>query len=156
MSEQLKLNLFFLIYPLVAIGLMLLQVGYGISPKFNDMAGKFISSFVLVLSCVSLHLIQGAFNQFANVLTAAIAFYFVANFLPNWGMGVPAFRNAANSADLSAAEVAKISSRFLFMSLALFTVLYVFFSLAGSNIPILPSANNAYRKIIKTEIAQSA
>lgn len=156
MTEQLTFNYIFLIYPIAAIVLMLFQAGYGITAKFNDTVGKTISTLVLVLSCVSLHLIQGAFNQFANVLTAGIAFYFVANFLPNWGMGYPTFRNAGNSADLSAAEVAKISARFLFLSLALFTVLYVFFALAGSDIMILPTANNAYRRITKMNMMMSA
>jgi chromate transport protein ChrA len=156
MTEQLKFNYIFLIYPVAAIVLMLFQAGYGITEKFNDNIAKTISTLVLVLSCVSLHLFQGAFNQFANVLTAAIAFYFVANFLPNWGMGYPAFRNAANSADLSAAAVAKISARFLFLSLGLFTGLYVFFALAGSDIMILPTANNAYRRITKMNMMLSA
>lgn len=155
MSEKLKFNLIFLIYPIAAIALMLFQAGFGLAPKFNDTIGKTISTVVLVLSCISLHLIQGAFNQFANVLSAAIAFYFVANFLPNWGTGVPAFRNAANSADLSAAEVAKISARFLFLTLGLFTLLYVFFALAGSDIMFLPTANNAYRRIVKMDMIMS-
>lgn len=154
--EQIKFNIIFLIYPIAAIVLMLWQAGYGLTPKFNDTIGKTISTLVLVFSCISLHVIQGAFNQFANVLSAAIAFYFVANFLPNWGSGVPAFRNAANSADLDASEVAKISARFLFLTLALFTVLYIFFALAGSDIMFLPSANNAYHRIVKMNAMVSA
>lgn len=149
-AEKLKINIFFTLYPVVALVFMLFQAGYGITPQFNDTVGKVISTAVLVLACISLHVLQGAFNQFANLLTAAIAFYFVANFLPNWGMGYPVLRNAGNSADLSAAEVAKISARFLFLTLGLFTVLYMFFTFAGSDLVFLPSANNAYRRILKT------
>jgi hypothetical protein len=149
--EKLKLNFVFVIYPIAALVLMLWQAGFGISAQFNNTLGKTISTIVLVLSCVSLHLLQGAFNQFANLLTAAVAFYFVANFLPNWGMGYPVLRNAGNSADLSAANVAQFSSRFLLFTLGLFTLLYLFFSFAGSDIMFLPSANNAYRRILKTE-----
>lgn len=147
--EVLKLNWIFLIYPIAALVLMLWQAGFGISAQFNNAGGKAISTIVLVLSCVSLHLLQGAFNQFANLLTVAVAFYFVANFLPNWDMGYPVLRNAGNSADLSAADVAEFSSRFLFFTLGLFTVLYMFFSFVGSDIMVLPTANNAYRRILK-------
>lgn len=151
-TEKLKLNLLFLIYPLAALVLMLFQAGIGITANFNNTVGKTVSTAVLVLSCISIHLLQGAFNQFANLLTAATAFYFVANFLPNWGMGYPVLRNAGNSADLPAAEVAKISTRFLLFTLGLFTVLYLFFSLVGSDLVFLPTANNAYRRILKTNM----
>lgn len=151
MAEQLKLNIIFLLYPLAALIPMLFQMDIGIAKKFGGATGKALSTLVLVASCVSLHLLQGPFKHFSNVLTAAIAFYFLANFMPNWGLGVPAFRNAANSADLAPTDVAEIASRFLFAVLALFTVLYLFFALAGSDIAFLPSANNAYRRILKME-----
>lgn len=151
MAEQLKLNIIFLIYPLAALIPMLFQMDIVVAKRFGGATGKTLSTLVFVASCISLHLLQGPFKHFSNVLTAAIAFYFLANFMPNWGLGVPAFRNAANSADLAPTDVAEIASRFLFVVLALLTVLYLLFSFAGSDIPFLPSANNAYRRILKME-----
>jgi hypothetical protein len=148
--ENLKLNLVFVIYPIAALVISLLQSDFFVTAPFNDLVGKVISTIALVTACVSLHLMQGAFNQFANLLTAAIAFYFVANFLPNFGMGYPVLRNAGNSADLSAEDVSKFSARFLFLTLGLFTALYFFFGFK-SNFVLLPTANNAYRRILKTE-----
>jgi hypothetical protein len=149
-AEKLKLNLLFAIYPLAALVLLVFQSDFFVEAPFNDIGGKVMSAAALVTACVSLHLLQGAFNQFANLLTAAIAFYFVANFLPNFGTGYPVLRNAGNTADLSAEAVSKISARFLFLTLGLFTLLYFFFGVK-SDLAILPSANNAYRMILKPE-----
>lgn len=151
-KEQVKLNIIFLIYPIAALALMATQAGLGITPQFKNLMGKTISAAVLVLACLSIHLLQGSFHQLINLLTVATAFYFIGNVLPNWGSGAPAFRNPANTADLPAADVAIITARFLLVSLALFVGLYLFFSFAGSDIVFLPTAKNAYSRIVKTEM----
>lgn len=148
-TESYKLNIFGLIYAAIPIGLLFLQMDIGVAKKFGGTVGKTISTLILVLSCLALHFLQGPFKQFSNLLTFSIAFYFLANFMPNWGTGAPAFRNAANSADLAPTDVAEIAARFLFVSLALFAVLYLVLSFVSFK--FLTTAKNAYGAIVKVE-----
>ena len=145
-TESYKLNIFGLIYAAIAVGFLFFQMDIGVAKKFGGGYGKGFSSAVLVFSCLALHFLQGPFKQFSNLLTFSIAFYFLANFMPNWGTGAPAFRNAANSADLAPTDVAELAARFLFVSLALFAVLYLVLSFVSFK--FLTTAKNAYGAIV--------